>query len=425
LNPPIGLAREWKKLMGGNMTGIVPNPENPNEAVGYTQAAIFKTKDTTNWYDSSSLFTGYAASYPKGIVFDSANPDRFVTCNADVGLVYTENGCEWFYNIGVPKPWRTYLIPWTSAATAAMQPGTHVIITAVGDTFNKRLVRSNVSDWSGYDKSIDSDEYWQLCDSENNPLMNYWFIGFHPTETNMVFTENKYSDDAGITWTDIPFLTRQNASIIGMSHSSPGDPEPFFTLYAVNKHRNKLYRYDYDGVDWDFTRDWELYVETSWTMKGHDSKPIITVHPTNPDIIYALDRERDISMYDGESWHSLGIRDAAVDPDGPFNYTRAFAIDPRHPEVMYAGMALPGGETVWRSVDGGNTWENITRNLPRLAIWGFSISPHTGELFKGGVDGTYVLPPPYEEANNLIYDKCVDPAAYGTPKQVQTSTSQK
>jgi len=35
---------------------------------------------------------------------------------------------------------------------------------------------------------------------------------------------------------------------------------------------------------------------------------------------------------------------------------------------------------------------------------GMRVNPHTGELFKGGVYGTWVFPPPYV-SDNLIYDK--------------------
>jgi photosystem II stability/assembly factor-like uncharacterized protein len=425
MNPPLGLAREWKTTMGGNMTTILPDPEDIDDAIGLTNAHLWKTTNAAYWYSNANLFTGYNVQYPRGVIFDRSNPDRFVTCNADIGVCITDNGGDWFYNVGVPKPWRSSpqsYIPWTSMATAALQPGTNIIISAAGDTFNKRLVRSDVSDWSGYNKDINSQDYWQIYDLANNfannPLKNYWFIEFHPNDTNKVFTESKKSADAGVTWTDMPFLTQNSASIIGMCASQPGDPNPFFTLYAVNSSRNEIFRSDDEGATW------YSYVQTAWLMRGHDSKPIIAVHPANPDIIYALDAEKDISMYDGQSWTSLGIRDAAVDPNGPVNYPRAFVIDPRHPEVMYAGMCLWGGETVWRSVDSGATWENVTRNLPRLAVGGLSINPHTGELFRGNVDGTYVLPPPYDEVNELVYDKCVNPAEYGTsPEPTATPTA--
>jgi len=421
LDPPEGLAREWKKAMGDNMTGIVPNPEDPNEAVGYTLASLWKTTNNTGWRDSSSLFTGFAANYNGSIQFDPTDPDRFVACYADVGMCFTENGGDWFTNIGVPTVWYTphNYIPWYTQVIAGLQPGTNVIVSAVGNVFSKRLIRSNVSDWSAYSKAVNSQDYWQIYDFANNfadnPLKNYWFIGFHPNNDNMVFTENKKSSDAGVTWTNIPFLTSNNASIIGMCASQPDDLNPFFTLYAVSSARNELFRSDDEGATW------YSYVQTSWAMRGLDSKPIITVHPTDPDIVYAIDANKDISKFDGISWTSLGIINAAVDPNEPLNYPKALAIDPRHPEVMYAGMSLWGSETVWRSVDSGATWQNITRNLPRLSVSGFSISPHTGEVFRGGVDGTFVLPPPYDETSALVYDKCVDPAAFvapGTPSRI-------
>lgn len=402
LTPALGLRRWYKTRMGGNMTGVVPNPNNRREAVAYTRAAIWKTLNNINFKDSSTLFTGYACgNYNNGITFDTTNPNRFATFNADVGMAITFNGGDFFYRRGVPIDWRSGSPPkidWTTMHAAAFKPGTNVIVSAAGYVFTKRLVRSSDSgqNWVLYG---DKGNYETL--ERLNPKMNYWFIAFHPTETNLVFTENKRSRDGGITWEEISYLTERNASIIGVCHSRPGDEKEFFVLYAIRRPRTEIFR-SFDKGD-----TWESYVTTSWQMNGHDSKPVIAIDPVNPNKIYTIDSNRDLAVYDGKIWKSLGLFNIAVDSKGPTNFPRAIAIDPRHPEIIYAGMHLSGSETVWRSVNSGATWENITYNLPRLQVGGFSINPHTGEVFKGGADGTYVYPPPYDEGKQLIYDKCV------------------
>lgn len=402
LTPASGLDRWYKKRMGGNMTGIVPDPGNPDEAVAFTRAALWKTNNRTDFHDSSTLFTGYNCGvYTNGITFDFTNPNRFATFNADVGMAITFNGGEYFYRRGVPKKWRhgsPSKIDWTSMHAAAFQPGGEVIISAAGYVFTKRLVKSTDygESWRLYG---DNDHYKTL--EELNPKKNYWFIGFHPTETDLVFTENKRSFDAGQTWEDIAYLIKRKASIIGTCHSKPGDAKQFFVLYAIRRPRNEIFR-SFDKGD-----TWQSYVRTRWYMNGHDSKPIIAIDPVDPDKFYTIDRNRDLAVYDGKNWTNLGLRETAVDPTGPKNFPRAICIDPRHPNVIYAGMHAPGTETVWRSTDSGKTWENITYNLPRLSVGGLSISPHTGEVFKGGCDGTYVFPPPYNEDKPLVYDKCI------------------
>jgi hypothetical protein len=51
-------------------------------------------------------------------------------------------------------------------------------------------------------------------------------------------------------------------------------------------------------------------------------------------------------------------------------------------------------------------WRNVSYNLPRLSVDALAVSPHTGELFCGGVVGTRVLRPPYA-GPTPVYDKLI------------------
>lgn len=135
----------------------------------------------------------------------------------------------------------------------------------------------------------------------------------------------------------------------------------------------------------------------TWTHIGlEDSRriPRVRIHPKNPDLVYAAvlghlygpNEERGVfrSSDGGDTWEKiLYVNDevGAVD----------LVLDPSNPRVMYASMwrikrtpySLESGgpgSGLWKSTDGGDTWEEVTGNdngLPQgtLGIIGVTISP--------------------------------------------------
>ena len=69
------------------------------------------------------------------------------------------------------------------------------------------------------------------------------------------------------------------------------------------------------------------------------------------------------------------------------------------------------GNKLFRTKDGGNSWENISESLSNTTIQGLEISPHTGEVFMAGVNGAYVLLPPYE-SDNTTFERVKYPKTY-------------
>jgi hypothetical protein len=136
--------------------------------------------------------------------------------------------------------------------------------------------------------------------------------------------------------------------------------------------------------------------------------PIMTfaVDPGNCDRIYTLDSGGDLARFDGAGWESLGAIAHSPGPDGYFNYIRSVAVDPNHPEIIYAGAFGSGLPVILRSVDDGRTWEDVSYNHFRQSISQIDVSPHSGEVMVGGCSGTRVLPPPYPSSNG-IYDKLI------------------
>src|SRR6185437_6104594 len=134
----------------------------------------------------------------------------------------------------------------------------------------------------------------------------------------------------------------------------------------------------------------------TWTNMGlAETRNIgrVRVDPRNPDLVYVAalghahgpNKERGIyrSKDGGQNWEQVLFRSEKT---GAIDLT----IDAHNPRVIYAtfwqAMRTPyslesGGEEcgIWRTIDGGDTWEDITRNpgLPKgvLGKIGISASP--------------------------------------------------
>ncbi len=134
----------------------------------------------------------------------------------------------------------------------------------------------------------------------------------------------------------------------------------------------------------------------TWTRAGLDDAQHIArvrIHPKNPDVAYAAvmghlfgpNEQRGVfrTTDGGDSWERVLFVNAdtgAVD----------LVMDPTNPRILYAGMwrvrrtpysLESGGEGsgLYKSVDGGTTWQNLTTNegLPTgtIGIVGVTVSP--------------------------------------------------
>ena len=390
--PEQGLWRDtillyWLGEIAGTKVGISPDPRMPAAAIAFAQATFWKTVDAVDFKSSLTLFTGYNCEWwARGIKFDRTDPSRFGLLTADAGLVYTENHGDSFVRLSID---RDLIGTWSSMHGADFQPGTGVVVGGVGSsTTNRKLVRTEIV--PGWHK-----EDWTLVDSDSG---SYLTVAFHPDDPNLVFAEDKKSIDGGVTWQTIPDLGvwgagSLNAMVMGICDADRD------VIYALNGDRDTILRSDDRGDTW------YVYESVTWDFRPKDSKPTFAVDPLDRDKVWALDSGEDLAVFDGTSWRSTGVLDLAGSTD-PKNFVRSVVVDPNDNNIIYAGMYATGIPPVWRSVDGGYTWEDISQNLPRVGASGLVINPHTGEILRGGSDGTWIFPPPYGSTNRL-YDKSV------------------
>ena len=144
---------------------------------------------------------------------------------------------------------------------------------------------------------------------------------------------------------------------------------------------------------------------TSWTNMGlKDSQHIgkIIVHPGQPDTIYVAAQ--------GPLWSPGGDRGFYKSTDGGQTWTRTLgdeeftgvtdiAIDPRDPERVYAATwqhhrtvaaVMDGGpkSAIYRSEDGGDTWQKLANGLPegKMGKIGLAVSPQQPDIVYAAIE---------------------------------------
>ena len=378
--PGLGRENGWRRWIDGDLSGLVPNPKNAEEAVAYSRSTLFKTTDGgATWQESATGFTGNAWSWWNGAAaFDPLNADRFAFFNNDVGMRITLSGGDYFQPNTNPNAWSWYssgLIDWIGAYAGDFQPleNSKVIVASVGNYWKTQLMRTT-----------NNGQSWTLVTQGDDQANQNLYIAFHPHDPNVVYAGNKISKDAGKTFQ--PFVFPRGyalPTLVGMCRNEPD------VIFAMNKSRTAILRSSDRGDSW------EVYAQPGWAFKRLDDLPTFAADPVNPDLIYTLDQNYDLARFDGTNWRSLGVLDLA-DGHSAVNFVRTVTIDPNNPDIIYAGMFESGISCIFRSLDGGSEWEDISANLPRCGMSAMKVNPHTGELYKGSTIGTWIYPSAYE-----------------------------
>jgi photosystem II stability/assembly factor-like uncharacterized protein len=184
--------------------------------------------------------------------------------------------------------------------------------------------------------------------------------------------------DGGESW--LPMTDRHFGGTVGAVAVAPSNPDVVYVGGGEFAIRGNVSHGD--GM-WKTTDGGR-----TWTNIGlNDTRQIakVRVHPTNPDLVYVAaqghvwgpNAERGLfrSKDGGKSWQKILFRD---DSTGAAD----LVMDPSNPNVLYAGfwqahrkpwMLVSGGKGsgLFKSIDGGDTWTEITKNpgLP-TGLWG-------------------------------------------------------
>jgi photosystem II stability/assembly factor-like uncharacterized protein len=185
--------------------------------------------------------------------------------------------------------------------------------------------------------------------------------------------------DFGMTWSPVGD-TNFRTSSVGAIVVAPSNPDIVYAGFGESCFRGNIIQGDgvYRSSD----------AGKTWTHAGLETTEVISklrVHPTNPDLVYAAvlghsyeahpDRGVYRSKDGGKTWERVLFRD---DRSGAID----LSMDPKNPDVLFAAlwqvyrtpwsMESGGpGSGLFKSTDGGTTWTEITKNagLPS-GLWG-------------------------------------------------------
>jgi len=179
--------------------------------------------------------------------------------------------------------------------------------------------------------------------------------------------------NGGISWT--PIFDRQNTISVGDIALEPGNPDVIWVGTGEANPRNSVSYGDGVYRSTDGGKTWKHL-----GLKDTNSISKIIVHPKNPEIAYVAavghvwgpNEERGVFMTTdgGKTWQKTLYIDN-------LHGASDLEIDPQNPNILYAGMwrfdrkpwtFTSGSEKggVFRSIDGGRTWNKIEKGLPKM-----------------------------------------------------------
>ena len=199
-----------------------------------------------------------------------------------------------------------------------------------------------------------------------------------PGDPNVVYVASASgglwkTTNGGVTWK--PIFERQGTLSIGDIALAPSNPEVVWVGTGESNVRNSVSFGDGVYRSTDGGKSWQ-----HMGLKDTERVSAIAIHPQNPDIVYI-----------GALGHAFGPneeRGVFMTTDGGKTWTKTLyidnqhgvadlEIDPTNPNILYAGMwsferkpwthrsgSEKGG--VYKSIDGGRTWNKLTNGLPKL-----------------------------------------------------------
>ena len=389
--------------IGGRVVDIEFDPINPN--IVYAAAAtggVFKSYDIGESWDP--IFDEQAVLTIGDICVDPVNPDIIY-----VGTGEANGGHNNFPGAGVFKSadggftWESKGLEETaSIGRILVDPQNHqrVFVAAVGSYFTPTTERGiYVSENGGnsWQKSLfisDSTGAIDLVIDPNNP--NYMIAAMWERVRRPVYSNGThlFGETSGIyrtfnggqEWelldpsTGLPDPSFQNVGRIGLT-MFPENSEIVYALYTDGTEISGLYRTDDGGDSWiDADTDDELLsgdLGFSWYFGQ------VRIHPTNPNIVFALDVSLMRSTDGGANWPIM------YGYSGPGNLHvdhHALAFMPTNPDYIIEGN--DGGINI--SNDGGDTWSKVN-HFPVTQFYEIGLDATYPERLYGGTQDNGTL----------------------------------
>ncbi|MCZ6702351.1 MAG: T9SS type A sorting domain-containing protein [Ignavibacteria bacterium] len=223
----------------------------------------------------------------------------------------------------------------------------------------------------GFFRSTDRGEHW---DSLSGFLAVGSALKTDPFNPNIIYASSVgianydivISTDGGQTWTTIFFVTGLfSAPFIEI------DPKDRKTVY-VGVGPCEVWRSSDYGQTWDSVTVPQIYCIINFKIA-----------PSNDSIMYAAYGIGILKSTDkGNSWTQTAI------PTG----AHFLAVHPKNPDIVYAAISVGESRGVYKTTDGGQTWDQLNNGLDSLQGYGWIntivINPNEPETIYLGVSSS-------------------------------------
>ncbi len=203
------------------------------------------------------------------------------------------------------------------------------------------------------------------------------------------------TENAGTTWN--PIFDDQSSYSIGCVSVDPSNPHTIWVGTGENVGGRHVGYGDGIYKSTDGGNSWQ-----NMGLKKSEHISEIVIHPENSGIIWVAAQ--------GPLWSSGGERGVFKSADGGQNWQRVLHVnnwtgatdlvmDPRDPKILYAAtwqrhrnvaayMGGGPGTGIYRSDDGGQTWNELTKGLPESEMGkiGLAIEPQNPDIIYAAIE---------------------------------------
>ncbi len=185
------------------------------------------------------------------------------------------------------------------------------------------------------------------------------------------------SEDGGLNWQiAADGLPSEDVMALAISASQPT------SLYALVGVQGDVYISSDHAQSWEYLGDSKLFGGFEHWMQ---------VDPANNNIIFALAKSDELtrSSDGGFTWVPLG---EGLPKDEYSLHVLSLAITPSDSNIIYAGTGgfVGGGHGVYKSTDGGQTWTAVNQGMLDYRISALAVDPTSPQtVYAGADDGTF------------------------------------
>ena len=391
---------------GSGISDTRPNitfhPTNKNLAYvsGFTETIRRTLDGGVTWKYASTGFTGAALGPTVGngsgitpVEFakkDVGSPDLMYWAQGDFGLYRTADGGSTFIKESRRAVYPYDILTHNTIAVAIDRTSNPQIVIMLSRPTSLAYSNYDIySIWISRNGGVDFTEVTTAQEQLRS-------IRFDPIDSNIAYCQ-RYKFSNLLTNNSYSTLTNNlngGTVNVGAVHNSAasGGQTMIYTASTVSGG-TRIYRSVNGGVTW--TDPFPLIPSSS--VRAY------SVSSTNPDRIYVACYDEGVYRIDGGTiiQANTGI---SINWKGRYDST-CIAVDPNNDDIVYTSgvdLQMCHSTGVYRSTDGGLTWQNITGNLqlPFTAL-SITVSPHDSYVYVGSPHGTWKLPPPDQGDENI------------------------